>query len=70
MVLAKDTQYYVYKKCVYIINIIIILKIITLSYNLGEGNIRCNKLITNMGEVFSLCEIPFFLTLTYTTFVK
>ena len=44
----------------YIINIIIILKIITLSYNLGEGNIRCNRLITNMGEVFSLCEISFF----------
>ena len=60
MVLAKDTQYYVYKKCVYIINIIIILKIFTLSYNLGEGNIRCNRLITNMGEVFSLCEISFF----------
>ena len=44
----------------YIINIIILLKIFTLSYNLGEGNIRCNKLITNMGEVFSLCEISFF----------
>ena len=52
MVLAKDTQYYVYKKCVYIINVIVMLKNITLSYNLGEGNIRCNRLITNMGEVF------------------
>ena len=65
MILAKDTQYYVYKKCVYIINIIIILKIFTLSYNLGEGNIRCNKLITNMGEVFSLCEISFFFNYYY-----
>ena len=47
----------------YIINIIILLKIFTLSYNLGEGNIRCNRLITNMGEVFPLCEISFFFKL-------
>ena len=54
----------------YIKYIIVILKIYTLSYNLGEGNIRCNKLITNMGEVFFAVRNFIFLTLTYTTFVK
>ena len=45
----------------YIINIIIILKIFTLSYNLGEGNIRCNKLITNMGwGIFAVRNFIFF----------